>query len=147
MKILEIKERSKKHWTVFDGIKNYDNPILQKTQELFLRTLQVIGQSDNALKQCEANSNTNKNKVFMNENGEIKLNHNDVKNMMSKCEYDEDLQKELREYINTIFCIFHIRDNNNQEANFFEYYGDKIMDYLIDVTVGLAKLKSQKIKN
>ena len=147
LKILEIKERSKKHWTVFDGIKNYDNPILQKTQELFLRTLQVIGQSDNALKQCEAHSHTNKNKVFMNENGEIKLNHNDVKNMMSKCEYDEDLQKELREYINTIFCIFHIRDNNNQEANFFEYYGDKIMDYLIDVTVGLAKLKSQKIKN
>ncbi len=144
--LLKEREQSKKHWSLFVDDKEYDNPILQKTQELFLRTLQVMGQSKEALKQCDAECNTNENNVFIGKNGVIKLNYNDIKKMMSGCHYDDELKKELREYLDTIFCVSHICDNEGRELHFFEHYGNDMMDYLIRVTMELAKLESQKLK-
>ena len=150
IKILRMEEKTARHWSIFNDINENNNPVLKKTKELFVKTIQFIGESEdllNDLNTKQVKKSNNKTQTLIDKDGTLGLPRKDIGKRMKDCSYNELFKQELREYINTLFCVSHICDDKNQEVNFFDLYGDQIMSYLIKVTLKLASLSSQKIKD
>ena len=145
-----MEEKTARHWSIFNDINENNNPVLKKTKELFVKTIQFIGESEdllNDLNTKQVKKSNNKTQTLIDKDGTLGLPRKDIGKRMKDCSYNELFKQELREYINTLFCVSHICDDKNQEVNFFDLYGDQIMSYLIKVTLKLASLSSQKIKD
>lgn len=145
---LRMEEKTVRHWSIFNDIDTDNNPFLKKTKELFLKTIQFIGESEDLLNDFntkQVKKFNNQTQTIIDKEGVLGLSRKDIGNRMKECSYNELFKQELREYINTLFCVSHICDNKNQEVNFFDLYGDQVMSYLINVTLKLASLPSQKI--
>lgn len=142
---LSRKEISKDIWSTIEEVKDFDNPILKKTQNLFFQLLYLIAYKQENITRCFEDIKAQNKDSFIESNGRITITRASLENMMDECKYSDVLTKDLREYLNTLFCVSHICDNKNQEVNFFDLYGDQVMSYLINVTLKLASLPSQKI--
>ena len=142
---LSKKEISKDLWSTIVEVKNFNNPILKKTQDLFFQVLHLIAYKTENIARCLTEIKSQNKNSFIESDGKITIARASLENMMDECKYGDVLTNDLREYLNTLFCVSHICDDKKQEVDFFDLYGDQIMSYLIKVTLKLASLPSQKI--
>jgi hypothetical protein len=142
---LSKKEISKDLWSTIVEVKNFNNPILKKTQDLFFQVLHLIAYKTENIARCLTEIKSQNKNSFIESDGKITIARASLENMMDECKYGDVLTNDLREYLNTLFCVSHICDDKKQEVDFFDLYGDQIMAYLIKVTLKLASLPSQKI--
>lgn len=62
-----------------------------------------------------------------------------IENSKPNKDMDDELQEELRIFLNTMFCISNVKKDNHEDISIFDAYGYEIFLYLIKVTVELAQ--------
>ena len=68
---LTIKEQSKDLWMEYKNINDFNNPILKKTQELFLQLLYLVGYKKENIDRCKSDIKASAEKVFISADGKI----------------------------------------------------------------------------
>lgn len=123
-----LKERRQlKSIDLFKKDDDYSFDVLKKCNDLLIRFIDYLTPMD------EIQEKLNDKDLSFEELVEI------IENSKPNKDMDDELQEELRIFLNTMFCISNVKRDNHEDISIFDAYGYEIFLYLIKVTVELAQ--------
>lgn len=123
-----LKERRQlKSIDLFKKDDDYSFDVLKKCNDLLIRFIDYLTPMD------EIQKKLNDKDLSFEELVEI------IENSKPNKDMDDELQEELRIFLNTMFCISNVKKDNHEDISIFDAYGYEIFLYLIKVTVELAQ--------
>lgn len=126
LKILE-ERRQLKSIDLFKKDDDYSFDVLKKCNDLLIRFIDYLTPMK------EIQEKLNDKDLSFEELVEI------IENSKPNKDMDDELQEELRIFLNTMFCISNVKKDNHEDISIFDAYGYEIFLYLIKVTVELAQ--------
>lgn len=133
-------------YDLFKNEPNYRQPFLKMCISLLLQVIHCVTSTDGVVERLRKKSEFNEEGVqrpLLNRKGDVTF-----EDMGDQVTYPEDLIKELRVFLDTVFGMEYLRQSriDSVNRNVFHLYGYKIMLYLMKVTLQMTRMDVEAVR-